>query len=73
VNLIQAPVRNVGTCGSDAQGRNPSSGPTRMRVPMRSPGAEQLVVAMRPVKAGGAKGLRYPALVACQPQCGRSL
>jgi len=32
-----------------------------MRVPMRGTGAEQPVVAVKPVKADGAKGLRHPA------------
>jgi RNA-directed DNA polymerase len=32
-----------------------------MRVPMRGTGAEQPVVAMKPAKADGAKGLRHPA------------
>ncbi len=43
-----------------------------MRVPMRGTGAEQPVVVMKPVKAGRAKGLRYPALIAGQPDDGRS-
>lgn len=43
-----------------------------MRVPMRGTGAEQPVVAMKPAKAGGAKGLRYSDLIAGQPDDGRS-
>lgn len=43
-----------------------------MRVPKRGAGAEQPVVAEKPVKAGGAKGLRYLALIAGQPEIGRS-
>jgi len=38
----------------------------RMKVPIQSRGAEQLVVAMKSVKADGAKGLRYSALSKCQ-------
>jgi len=44
-----------------------------MRIPKRGTGTEQPVVAMKSVKADGAKGLRYPALNAGQPFYGRSL
>ena len=43
MNVAQAFVWNVGTYDSDAKGEIPSGGPTRMRVPMRSIGAEQPV------------------------------
>lgn len=43
-----------------------------MRVPMRGEGAEQLVVAMKSVKADGAKGLCYPAKNIGQPDDGRN-
>jgi len=41
---------------SRCQGRPPSGGPTRSRVPMRDEGADGPVVAMKPGNAGGAKG-----------------
>ena len=41
-----------------------------MRVPMRGTGAEQLVVAMKSVKADGAKGLRHSVLEIGQPEMG---
>ncbi len=47
VNLNQAPVWNVGTCRSDDKGETSSGGPTRVRVPMRSTGADQLAVAKK--------------------------
>jgi len=39
-----------------------------MRVPTRGTGAEQPVVAKKPAKAGGAKGLRHPATAVGQPR-----
>ena len=48
------------------QGRKPSGGPTRLRVPMRNTGADQLVRAMNSGNAEGAKGLARPAEVMCQ-------
>ena len=72
VILSQAFVRNVGTCRLDAKGEAVSGSPTKASVPMRGTGAEQPVVAMRSVKADGAKGLRHPALFVGQPETGRS-
>jgi len=72
VILIQALVRNVGTCRLDGKGRNSSGGPARMRVPMRGTGTEQPIVATKSAKADGAKGLCYPAEIADQPEDGRS-
>ena len=46
-NLIQAFVWNVGTCRSDDKGETRSGGPTRVRVPMRGTGADQLVVVLK--------------------------
>ena len=48
------------------QGRRPSGGPTRSRVPMRNTGADQLVVVMNSGNAEGAKGLARPAETICQ-------
>jgi hypothetical protein len=42
VNLM-ALAWNVGTCRSDDKGETQIGGPTRVRVPMRSTGADQLV------------------------------
>ena len=47
VNLMQALVWNVGTCRSDGKGETQIGGPTRVRVPMRSTGADQLVVVLK--------------------------
>ena len=46
-NLNQAHVRNVGTCRPDGKGETQSGGPTRVRVPMRSTGADQLAVVLK--------------------------
>jgi len=43
-NLIRAFVRNVGTCRPDAKGEIQVEETTRMRVPMRGTGADQLVL-----------------------------
>ena len=44
-----------------------------MRVPMRSTGADRLVVAMKDGNAFGAKGVDYPAGFKGQPFYGRNL
>ncbi len=62
----QALVRNVGTCRFDAKGEPASGGPTKGRVPMRSGGADRLVVVMKPGNVGGAKGSTCPAETASQ-------
>ena len=72
MSVVRALVRNVGTCCPDVKGEIPSGGHTRMRVPRRGRGAEQLVVAMKSMKVNGAKGLHHPALLMGQPS-GRSL
>ena len=66
---VQAYVRNVGTSRLDVKGDIQVDGPTRMRVPMRGGGTDGLVVAMKPVNAGGAKepalsGFGDPSLLA---------
>jgi hypothetical protein len=47
MTLIQAFVWNLGTCRSDAKGESQAEAPWSDRVPMRSTGADQLVVAMK--------------------------
>ena len=47
VTLIQALVRNVGTCRSDDKGETQVEETTRVRVPMRDTGAEQSVVGVK--------------------------
>jgi hypothetical protein len=47
VTLTQALVRNVGTCRSDGKGETQVEEPTRVRVPMRSTGADQLVLVLK--------------------------
>ena len=44
VNLIQAFMCNVGTCRPDAKGEIQVEETTRVRVPMRGTGADQLVL-----------------------------
>ena len=46
-SLIRALLWNVGTCRSDDKGEIQSGRPMRMRVPMRSTGADQLVVMLK--------------------------
>ena len=58
---VQALVRNVGTCCSDAKGELASGRTTRRRVPMRSRGADRRVRVTRPGNAGGAKASTCPA------------
>ena len=72
MSLVQAVLWNTGTCRSDVKGDAQVAKITRARVPMRSTGAEQLVVALSPSNAGGAKGLRHSAAFIGQPLCGRS-
>ena len=67
VILVQASMRNVGTWRSDAKGAAQGAGTLRAGVPRRSAGADQLVVAMKPGNAGGAKGLNHPATEMSQP------
>src|ERR1700680_3665238 len=55
VSPVQACVRNVGTSRLDVKGDIQGDEPTRMRVPMRGGGTDGLVVATKPVNAGGAK------------------
>ena len=69
-SLVQAFMRNVGTWRSDAKGDVPEARTLRTRVPMQSAGADQLVVAMKPGNAGGAKGLNCPAAGVRQPARG---
>ena len=55
------------------QGKNSSESPTRVRVPMRGTGAEQLVVAKKSRNADGAKGLYRSALLDGQPAMGGAI
>jgi hypothetical protein len=71
--LVQAVLRNTGTCRSNVKGDVQVAKITRARVPMWNTGAEQPVVALSPSNIGGAKGLRYSVGVAGQPEIGRSL
>ena len=72
VNLIQALVRNVGTCRPDVKGETQVERPTRVRVPKRGTGAEQPVLARKSRNGDGAKGLYRSALLGGQPDLGRS-
>lgn len=52
---------------SESKREKPQAAETaRVKVPIRSTGTEQPVVALKSAKADGAKGLRYPALSQCQ-------
>ena len=70
VTLFQALCGNVGTCRADEKGELQVGETTRGSVPMRRTGAEQLVVALKPGNAGGAKGLRHSVLWMGQPEWG---
>jgi hypothetical protein len=65
--LVQAFMRNVGTWRSDVKGEAQGARTPRVRVPKRSAGADQPVVARKPGNAGGAKGLNRPAAEMSQP------
>jgi hypothetical protein len=54
------------------QGRNSSGSPIRVRVPMRSTGAEQPVVVMKSRNGDGVKGLHCPAIIDGSTRNGRS-
>ena len=73
VTLIQALMWNVGTCRSDDKGETQVEEPTRVRVPMRSTGTEQSVVARKSCNGDGAKGLCCLPLFAGQPEMGGAL
>jgi hypothetical protein len=68
--LVQAFMWNVGTWRSDAKGAAQGAGTPRVGVPRRSAGTDQLVVAMKPGNAGGAKGLNCSVSGASQPERG---
>ncbi len=70
VTLFQALLGNVGTCRTDAKEEVQVVSAMRARVPMRYTGAEQLVVALKPGNAGGAKGLRHLVSLVGQPERG---
>jgi hypothetical protein len=63
-------MRNVGTWRPDVKGDTLGAGTPRVRVPMRGAGADQLVVAVKPGNAGGAKGLNHPVSKVSQPDRG---
>ena len=69
-SLVQAFMQNVGTWHSDAKGDVQGAGTPRARVPMRSAGADCLVVAMRAGNAVLAKGASRPASGVGQPARG---
>jgi len=71
VSWIQAFMRNCRNQSFRCQGRNSRRNPSRVRVPMRSTGAEQLVVAMQYRNGYWAKRLRYSVATDNQPVMGR--
>ncbi len=73
MSLVQAVLRNTGTCRSNAKGETQVAKIIRVRVPMGNTGAEQAVVAVNSGNSEGAKGLRHSATVISQPSYGRSL
>ena len=70
MTLFWALSGNVGTGRTDDKGDVQVGNAMRARVPMRCTGAEQLVVALKPGNAGGAKGLRHSVLPLGQPEKG---
>jgi len=69
-SLVQAFMRNMGTWRSDVKGETQREAPVRVRVPIRSAGADWLVVAMKLGNAGGAKEPNRPASEMDQPERG---
>ena len=73
--MVQASMRNVGTWAPIQppswwrEGDLRVAETTRGRVPMRSTGADHLVVVMKPGNAGGAKGVDHPGVFGEQPLC----
>ena len=47
MTILQALVRNMRTCRCDAKGESQVAKITRLRVPKRNTGADQLVVVMK--------------------------
>jgi hypothetical protein len=66
VRLSQAQVGNYGNQSPRCEGRIPSGGTARRRVPKRGTGADQLVRALKAGNAAGAKGLGQTAALAAQ-------
>ncbi len=73
VTLFQALLGNVGTGRADAKGEIQVVSTTRMSVPMRRTGADQLVVVMKSGNVDGAKGLGNSVLALGQPAKGGTL
>ncbi len=70
MTLFQALLGNVGTCRTNVKEEVQVVRIMRARVPMWYTGAEQLVVALKPGNAGGAKGLRHLVSLVGQPERG---
>ena len=67
MSLTWAIAWNVGTCRQGVKGEVRAEITASSRVPIPGTGADQLVVAMKSVKADGAKGLSYSAKLVGQP------
>ena len=65
--MTQASVAERGNLRLRCKRKNPSGRTARMKVRMRSIGAEQPVVAMKFLKGNRAKGLYYSVLEISQP------
>ncbi len=70
VTLFQALLGNVGTGRADVKGATQVASATRVRVPMRRTGADQLVVVLKSGNADGAKGRGHSVLTLGQPERG---
>ncbi len=73
MTLFQALLGKVGTGRADAKGETQVVSATRVRVPMRRTGAEQLVVVMKSGNADGENGLGHSVLALGQPAKGGTL
>ncbi len=73
MTLFQALLGNVGTGCADAKGETQVVSATRVRVPMRRSGADQLVVVLKSGNADGAKGLGHSVWPVGQPAKGGTL
>src|SRR5215213_7465338 len=64
---IRRPVTGLVRAGRSREGGLQAAGTARGRVPMRGTGTDQLVVAVMPGNAGGAKGLGHSGMSGGQP------
>ena len=72
MSSVTGSYRERGNLSFRCQGRSSSGSPTRGKVPMRSTGADQLVVVTKFSNANGTKGLNDSVLMSSQLDIGRA-